>query len=407
MLEPKKKTFPVLLIMKGILVRLQIFILIILIVGIFSCKDETGMERKLLFELSLGKGEDQIDLIQMPNIPFNKKSRIVMKDGLIYIGNGNSNKVMQFNSYGDILSLYYNPNENPVPVLLTSSSDGGNSSNRNAYAFNFRNTGEIAVTEKNDLLIEDTVPDNRIDYDESTETTLNRIVLRFNREGKFINFLGREGVGGTPFPYIEKIEINNKDEIIIITRTIKTWNIYWYSNNGSLKFTIKVPLDDLPVPAEGNYIPSLETIVSDRKDNCIYLKVDYYNKDTSNNNYEMSYLWKLDIDRGEYTQFTRIPELNSNKSDDIPGFLGVNNAGYFFFIEHKTSNTFQMMIISDSGTVVARSELTMMDEDISYRDLYLDPEGLLVGLLGKYDRTEIVWWRSDHLPGVQNEDSQL
>ncbi|MCK5197975.1 MAG: hypothetical protein KAR21_06475, partial [Spirochaetales bacterium] len=115
------------------------------------------MKRELLFEISLGKGEDQIDLVQMPNIPFNKKSRIVMKDGLIYIGNGNSNKVMEFSSYGDILSLYYNPNENPVPVLLTSVSDGDKSSNRNAYTFNFRNTGEIAITEKNDLLIEDTV----------------------------------------------------------------------------------------------------------------------------------------------------------------------------------------------------------------------------------------------------------
>jgi len=334
------------------------------------------MKRELLFEISLGKGEDQIDLVQMPNIPFNKKSRIVMKDGLIYIGNGNSNKVMEFSSYGDILS-------------------------------NFRNTGEIAITEKNDLLIEDTVPDNRIDYDESTETTLNRIVLRFDREGKFINFLGREGVGGTPFPYIEKIEINSRDEIIIITRTLKTWNIYWFSSNGSLKYTIRVPLDDLPLPAEGDFIPSLETIVPDRHENSVYLKVDYYNKDARNHKYTMSYLWKLDIDREKYTQFIRIPELDFSEGDDIPGFLGVNNAGYFFFIAHETGNTFQMMVIADSGAVVARSELTMMDEEISYRDLYLDPNGLLVALLGKYDSTEIVWWRSDQLPGVQNEDSRL
>ena len=350
------------------------------------------MERELVFKLSLGKGEDQIDLIQMPNIPFNKKTRIAMKDGLIYIGNGNSNKVMEFNSYGDILSLYYNPNENPIPVLLTGVSDEGkSSSNRNAYTFNFRNTGEIAITEKNNLLIEDTVPDNRIDYDESTDTTLNRIVLRFDREGKFVNFLGREGVGGTPFPYIEKIEVNSKDEIIIITRTIKTWNIYWYSNSGSLKYTIRVPLDDLPTPLEGNYIPSLETIVPDQHEKSVYLKIDYYNKDTSNLKYTMSYLWKLEIDREEYTQFIRIPELDFSKGDDIPGFLGVNNAGYFFFIAHEINNTFLMMVIADSGTVVARSELTMMDEEISYRDLYLDPNGLLVALLEKYARTEIVW----------------
>ncbi len=392
--------------MKSNFVRLQILVLIIYSLGSFiSCNSESGMERKLLFELALGRGEDQIDLIQMANVPFNKKSRIVMKDGLIYIGNGNANKVMEFSSYGDILSLYYNPNENPEPVLLTNTQGEDRSSNRNAYPFNFKNTGEIAITNRNHLLVEDTVPDNRTDYDETTDSTLNRIVLRFDNKGNFINFLGREGIGGTPFPYIEKIEVNNKDEIIIISRTIKTWNIYWYSGKGSLKFTIIVPLDDLPVPAEGNYIPSLETIFSDRTNNAVYLKIDYYNKGNNNLDYTMSYLWTLDLNKGNYSKFIRIPELDISESDDIPGFLGVNNAGKFFFLTYLSNNIFQVMVLEENGTVVSRSELKMIDDEISYRDLYLDQNGLLVALLGKFDKAEIVWWRSDRLPGVQDEDS--
>ena len=387
-------------------IRLQIFILIIFsLVSLISCNSESGMERKILFELALGKGEDQIDLIQMANIPFNKKSRIVMKDGLIYIGNGNSNKIMEFSSYGDILSLYYNPNENPEPVLLTNTSREGRSSNRNAYSFNFRNTGEIAITKGNHLLIEDTVPDSRTDYDETTDSTLNRIVLRFDNDGNFIHFLGREGIGGTPFPYIEKIEVNNNDEIIIITRTTKTWNIYWYSEKGSLKYTVIVPLNDLPVPEEGDYIPSLETIVPDRTNNAVYLKIDYYNKSNTNLDYTMSYMWTLDLTQENYTRFMHIPELDKEDSDDIPGFLGVNNAGKFYFLTYLSDNNFQVMVLEETGAVIARSELVMMDEEVSYRDLYLDPNGLLVALLGEYDKAEIVWWRSDRLPGVQDEDS--
>lgn len=363
------------------------------------------MERKILFELSLGRGEDQIDLIQMANVPFNKKSRIVMKDGLIYIGNGNSNKVMEFSSYGDILSLYYNPNENPEPVLLTNTSGEGRSSNRNAYSFNFRNTGEIAITNNNHLLVEDNVPDNRTDYDETTGSNLNRIVLRFDNKGNFINFLGREGIGGTPFPYIEKIEVNNNNEIIIITRTMKTWNIYWYSEKGSLMYTIIVPLDDLPVPEEGDYIPSLETIVPDRSTKAVYLKIDYYNKNDNNLDYTMSYMWTLDLTEEKYTRSIRIPELDKDESDDIPGFLGVNNAGKFYFLTYLSDNIFQVMVLEENGTVITRSELVMMDEEISYRDLFLDPNGLLVALLGEYDKAEVVWWRSDRLPGVQDEDS--
>jgi len=387
-------------------VRLQILIVIFFSVIFFiSCGDASDMERKILFELALGRGEDQIDLIQMPNVPFNKKSRIVMKDGLIYIGNGNSNKVMEFSSYGDILSLYYNPNENPEPVLLTNTSIEGRSSNRNAYTFNFRNTGEIAITNNNHLLVEDNVPDNRIDYDETTGSNLNKIVLRFDNKGNFINFLGREGIGGTPFPYIEKIEVNSNNEIIIITRTLKTWNIYWFSEKGSLKYTLIILLDDLPVPEEGDYIPSLETIVPDRSNEAVYLKVDYYNKNNNNLDYTMSYVWTLDLTEEKYTRSIRIPELDKDESDDIPGFLGVNNAGKFYFLTYLSDNIFQVMVIEENGTVNTRSELVMKDEEISYRDLYLDPSGLLVALLGEYDKAEVVWWRSDRLPGVQDEDS--
>ena len=381
------------------------FVLVCLLASLFSCNTESNMKRHLLFNLSLGKGEDQLDLIQMANIPFNKKTRIVMKDGLIFIENGNSNKVMEFNSFGDILSLYYNPHDNPKPVLLSDVSGGGEYSNRNAYAFNFRNTGEIAVTEKGHLLVEDSVPDNHLDYDEDTESILSRIVLQFDKEGKFINFLGREGIGGTPFPYIEKIEVNKKDDIIIITRIIKKWIIYWFSEDGSLKFTIKIPLDDLPVPPEGDYIPSLETIVSDHNKNLLYLKINYYNKANSSLNYLESYLWTLDLNQKKYTYSIRIPELDAAKSDDISGFLGVNSAGNFFFLSHLSDNIFQIMVLNDTGSVIIRRDLTMMDNRISYRDMYLNSEGLLVALLGKIDTVDIVWWRSDQLPGVQDENS--
>ncbi len=382
------------------------FTLFYLLVSLFSCNTGNNMERHLLFNLSLGKGEDQLDLIQMSNIPFNKKTRIVMRDGLIFIANGNSNKVMEFNSFGDILSLYYNPKENPRPVLLSDVSGGGGYSNRNAYAFNFRNTGEIAVTGKGHLFVEDSVPDNRLDYDKDTESILSRIVLQFDGEGNFINFLGREGIGGTPFPYIESIKVNNKDEIIIVTRIIKKWIIYWFTEDGSLKFTINIPINDLPVPSEGNYIPSLETIVPDQNRNLLYLKINYYNKADNSLDYTDSYLWTLDLNKNKYSNSISIPDLDASRSDDISGFLGVNSAGNFFFLSHLSDNTFQIMVLNDTGSVITRKNLTMMDNEISYRDIYLDSSGLLVALLGKYDTVEIVWWRSDQLPGVQDEDSQ-
>ena len=40
---------------------------------------------------------------------------IAMRDGFFYIANSESKKIMELNSYGDLLTIYYNEDFNPVP----------------------------------------------------------------------------------------------------------------------------------------------------------------------------------------------------------------------------------------------------------------------------------------------------
>jgi len=43
---------------------------------------------------------------------------LTLRDGIVFISNGSSNKMMGFTSYGDLLQLVYSPAENPRPVTL-------------------------------------------------------------------------------------------------------------------------------------------------------------------------------------------------------------------------------------------------------------------------------------------------
>ncbi|HUX20694.1 MAG TPA: hypothetical protein VMW69_05595, partial [Spirochaetia bacterium] len=195
---------------------------ILLLAGCNS-KKTVDLQMKTLFNLSLGKAEDQLDLLELPGVPATQKTRIFMRDGLFYIGNGNADKVMEFSSYGDILSLIYNPVTNPQPFLLQSNIQKDTISTKEAHAYPLRHVGEIAVTQDKTLLIEDQVPVERQEFDKKLNAMLSSVVLRFRDDGTLIDYIGQEGVGGTPFPYIERIQSNSHGEIEVICRTDTEW----------------------------------------------------------------------------------------------------------------------------------------------------------------------------------------
>ena len=86
-----------------------IFLLLVITV-FYSCEKgkSSSLAREDLFKLSYGKMEDQLDIVQNPGTPFDTGTKIVMRNGFFYIMNHYAGKLMKFNSYGDIVELYYN-----------------------------------------------------------------------------------------------------------------------------------------------------------------------------------------------------------------------------------------------------------------------------------------------------------
>ena len=68
-----------------------------------------------LFSLEYGNFDDQINLFDITSL-MKINTHLAMKDGFFYISNGESKKLLEMNSYGDLLSLYYNPDFNKHPL---------------------------------------------------------------------------------------------------------------------------------------------------------------------------------------------------------------------------------------------------------------------------------------------------
>ena len=153
---------------------------------------------------------------------------------------------MEMNSYGDLLTLYYNNETNPVPSFAGNSE--ASNSTRNAVAYPFNEITDIAVDARKYLYVVERLPLERQENDSKAKLALSQVVLRFDENKKFINYIGQQGPGGTPFSYVKKIYTTDKNELVVVCTTPTGMTVYWYSDDGFLLYTIPVEKQNIPNP---------------------------------------------------------------------------------------------------------------------------------------------------------------
>ena len=126
-----------------------------------------------------------------------------MRDGFFYIANGESQKIMEMNSYGDLLTLFFNEESGLVPDLELS--EDSVDTTRKAISYPFNILGPIAVDSQKTVYVVDSLPPEQQVFGTDENLLFRQVVLRFSSDGKVLDYIGQQGVGGTPFPYIKKI----------------------------------------------------------------------------------------------------------------------------------------------------------------------------------------------------------
>ncbi len=371
----------------------------------------TVLEREARFDLGIGRLEDELGLFSrggvIPRIP----NTVTMRNGMIYVGNGPSNKIMGFTSYGDLVRLVYRPQENPQPVTLGTDTAGGRDARitRRAVPFSFSQLGTIAVDSRRFLYAEDLLPASRAIWDPDLEVMLNRVVLRFDSNGNPIDYVGQEGVGGTPFPYIKRIMTTVRDDLVVITSTTRRRNVYLFTSAGDLITNVEIGRDRLPVPAlDAGYIPVLGDVIAGVNGRRVYVKVSYYRalRDPASDKeqgiaFDHSRIYWVDLHTGRYEGYVEVPRGSGEAGrEEHFELVGVARDDHFFLLSREDENRTQLVIMNDRGRVLRRRYLQIPEQDLVTRSFFLDHDGVLTALLAYPDRAHVVWWRSDRLlPG--------
>ncbi len=370
-----------------------------------------------LFSLTFGKMEDQVDLFQFEAAKVVRKNTVCMRDGWFYVANGNAGKIMVFSSYGDLIFLLYNPHTNPVPSVLgpVDQSAGKEVSTRGSVAYPFVDIGEIAVASDKTLYVEDAVAEAKEVRDSERGVVLSRVILRFDRKGKPLGYIGQEGIGGTPFPYVSALHVAAGDQLVVVCRLPETWEVFWYSREGVLLHQVELDNNNLPMQPAKGVTPVLVNILPDLQSPLLYLVIYSYKVssdpgagETPAQDSVVGRAYKLDLRTGQYgSSFVEFPqnpprkERSGLKTTEIPSppseLVGVSASGYFYLLAYTDTNLYTLTILDPAGKVRAQRHMVIEDSELIYRDTHLSSTGIVYGLLADRTRAHISWWRSDML----------
>ena len=380
----------------------------------FSCSKNNVVEsisETELFTFNYGNFEEQLSISDL-NTVGEVRYGIVMKDGFFYIVDGSSKKTMELNSYGDLLTLFYNEDSQTKELLEKSTQNP--LSVRHQLGFPFDYPGKIAVDSKKCIYTVCTIPRNR--QEESENGLLySQAVLRFTRDGSSVEYIGQQGPGGTPFPYIRNIYTTEKDELVVVSNSNEGMIIYWFTSDGFLKNMIPinskdVPTDDIPETSNEIYW-SLENVIPDTVENRLYVKIDYYSsyldeesRVQSGINYLQTLLYPLDTETGLYGEPVSIPPYEESVVVDysrltykIPyDFLGVTKNGWKYFII-KTEKGFNIEMIQNESQRILRRQFDINHEDNLFYTMSVSHEGIITALYIDKNKARVVWYRTDTL----------
>lgn len=409
--------------MKRIRLLLLLLVCAVLPLIFVSCEKtavSNTLNSEVLFSLDYGSFENELNFYNLSG-GSEISSKIVMQNGFFYISDSNAKKVMEVNSYGDLMLILYNEETNPVPTFIQMSDieteevgiPTANATQR-ATNYPFNRISSIAVDTSKYMYITDYLPEDRYEEDESGTQVLRQVVLRFDENGHFIDYIGQQGPGGSPFPYVKELYTTKNDELVVVTLTAQGYEVFWFSNDGFLKYMVPVSFDSLPVPksdANREMFKSLEAIIPDYAEQKLYLKIDYCvmeydesSKVQSGIAYDKTLLYPLNLTTSLYEEPVLIPafdEVLSNEYSKITykvpyDLLGITESGWVFFIISDETGYSVMMVQPETQKIVRR-HLDIPDDYLVYYNMSLSDDGIISLMLSTDTDTKVIWWRTDQL----------
>jgi len=388
-----------------------------------GCRSEVPeLAREDQFAIGLGRLENQIDLFQLQGRQLLGETSLYMRNGTFYVANGGGSKILEFSSYGDLLLSLYDPAVNPDPVGLSIVEEGSEvASTRRAVRHTLPEMHGIAVDNEETVYLAARASSTLAVTDEALGVRREGIVLRFDREGRALPYLGIDGAGGTPFPPIESIRLTARDELVVVCRTSRARMVYWFSPRGLPLYESVISEGQIPPTAatSGNVSIVIQNIRPDQNRPALHVLVDYFRENVDRSTGTVtavvplsSVIHRLNLETARFDQSHELPAVKPRKVQsggrevEIPGaryeLLGMVEQGAAFLMRPEGSGVYEIAILDGQGRLAQKRRVLIDDQELTYVTLHLSSRGILSALLCDATKARVVWWRCDRIldPGA-------
>jgi hypothetical protein len=378
------------------------------------------LKREDLFSIGYGTSETEIDF----SSPASDHFDAAMREGIFLFLDSGGKKILKLTSYGDLLSLIYDPATLDRPKALTDPGQAGEGDGatqgkkgRPAFAASFMEPSRLAVDSSQNMYVADRLsdPENRV-YDPLSGAYCDRVVRRFGVTGAEAGYLGQEGPGGTPFPFILSLTVLNDDSLVVVSASESLYLVHRFAASGSLLASMRMSRSSLPVPkalgskgqAASPIYANLDSIVPElRGENFdILVKIDYYraasgDKIMPNRGTGYAGSWILNVD-GKSGSYGDIVDVSSRDGDEeVPEFLGAWNDRLYLIsredeakvVDPDAEPSWSLESLDRSGRIRGRYRLSMPKGSGEIAALKLSSGGQIFGLAKREANAAVFWWR--------------
>lgn len=382
-----------------------------LLLGSCNSGSVSTLQEEILFSLKYGNFEEQISIDDLNNVG-EVRTGIAMRDGFFYIVDGKAEKTMELNSYGDLLSIFYNEDSKTAELINKSLKSADTV--RQPLSFPFDYPGQIAVDSNKCIYAACSIGKNRQEIGEEG-LVQNQLVLRYERDGSFSDYIGQQGPGGTPFPLINNIYVTQKDELVVICNADDGFIAYWFGKDSFLKYTAKINTENAPklkgMDIKTETYMTIGNVIPSPTEYKLFVNIDYYanylDEDSmiqSGVNYVQTLLYSLDCETETFGDPISIPPYEESVVVDYSrlsykiayDFLGITESGWKYFIV-KTSDGFNIEMIQSENQKILRRHLNVNHDKNLYYTMCLSPTGIITALYLDNDNAKVVWYRTDNL----------
>lgn len=360
--------------------------------------------REDLFVMECGEGDEQLSVQD-----FDKVGQIhafhTMADGFFYVVSGT--KLVELNSYGALMYAFKSPG--------TEEESAGTSGIRKVLRYPIIDANAIAIDGQNRVYIATAMPEE--EWETENDAVHAWVVLRISKEDDD-DYIGIQGIGGKPFPYIKNINTTADDELAVICEGEDVIQAWYFSKEGKQIAHINVPR----IMEVDKKKLIVRDVLTDKQSMSLLICADSYGElDAADGGFRQTesrasgaaqnvrtFVIKMDAASGETHKGIEIPPYERIVSEDFGkvsykmpyDFLAVANDDDMFFVV-ATDDGFALQIVSADGKRITRRGLKAERKGSVYNTLSVSASGIVSAFAVKNTgeangyKASFMWWRTD------------